>query len=884
MGLLARLRNLWRGEQLGEELEEELRAHVEMRAEANEAAGMGRKEARRAAQRQFGNAMRMKEETREQDLVGWLDTLKRDVRYGARMLRRSPGFTAVAVLTLALGIGANTAIFSVVNAVLLQPLPFPNADRLVWAWGQVQAGNRAAISPMDFLDYRKDNRTFEKIGAFGLGPLLFNLATGDRPELVKSGMVTAGFFDTLGLRPVYGRLFEEADEQVSEPESVVLGQRFWKERFGGDPGVIGRTLKLDGKNRTVIGVLPVDLPLFGSLAGGMPTRTALWVAAPYRNEGMRSRRAHFFRMVGLLKAGATAGQAQSDLNTINDRIARDFANEATPDYHLALVPLKTALVGDTREALLILLGAVSLVLVIACTNVASILLARNTARRREMAVRTALGAGRGQIARQVLTESLLLASLGAAAAIGLAVYGVRVLRILAAGHLPRVEEVQVSGTVLLFTVAMAVMTGVLFGLAPAFALSRVNPVQNLKEGGGRGGSQGRHGTQRLLVVAEVALSLVVLIAAGLVLNSFWRVMHVNPGFDANQVTTAQIALVYEKYKAEEQEIQFLDRLNAKIEGLPGVEAAGFVSELPLSGQANDTFFTIREHPLPNPKDSNDADLRVVSGNYFGAMRIPLLEGRAFQRKDTAQSWKVVLVNDAFAKRYFPSESPVGKHLEIFEGQPQFTVREIVGVVGGNKHFALQEAPRPQMFEPYTQTPYLNMNVVVRSSADALAVAPGIREALREVDASEAWSALRVMNDVVAESVSGDRMNAMLLGTFGFIALLLAAVGIFGVLSYVVTQETREIGIRMALGARPSGVLRMVVGEGMKLTAAGMAIGLAAAFGVTRWMSSLLYGVKASDAMTFSGVAILLAGVAFLACWLPARRATRVDPLIALRHE
>jgi putative ABC transport system permease protein len=884
MGLMTRLKNLWRADRLGGELEEELRSHVEMRAEANQAAGMNHEEARQAAQRQFGNAMRLKEQTLEADLVGWLDTMKRDVRYGVRMLRRSPGFTAVAVLTLALGIGANTAIFSVVNAVLLKPLPFKNAERLVWAWGQLPVGNRAAIAPMDFTDYRRENHTFEKMGAFGMGPLLFNLVTGDKPELVKGGMVTAGFFDTLGLQPVYGRLFDEADEQVNEPETVILGQRFWKERFGGDPRIVGQTLKVDGRNRTVVGVLPVDLPLFGSQASGMPTKTALWIAAPYRNDGMRSRRAHFFRLVGLLKAGVTAGQAESDLNTINDRIAREFRSEATPDYHLALVPLKAALVGDTREALLILLAAVSLVLLIACTNVANILSARNTTRQKEMALRTALGAGRGQIARQVLTESLLLASLGAAAAVALAMYGIRFLRVTAAGHLPRVEEVEISGTVLLFTAGIAVLTGVLFGLAPALALSRVDPAENLKVGGGSGGSKSKHRTQRLLMVAEVSLSVIVLIAAGLVLNSFWRVVHVNPGFDPSQVTTAQISLVYEKYKAEAQRIEFFDRVNAGIEALPGVEAAGFVSELPLSGQANDTFFTIREHPLPNPKDTNDADVRVVSGNYFQTMRIPVLEGREFRRQDTRESPKVVLVNDALAKQYFPGESAVGKHLEIFEGQPNFTLREIVGVVGGNKHFALQESPRPQLFEPYAQSPFLSMNMVVRGSADRLTVAPAVREALQKVDADEAWSAFRVMNEVVSESASEDRMNAMLLATFGLIALLLAAVGIFGLLSYLVTQKTREIGIRMALGSTPSGVLQMVVGEGMKLTAAGMAIGLAAAFGVTRWMSSLLYGVKASDRLTFSAVALLLAGVAFLACWLPARRATRVDPLVALRHE
>jgi predicted permease len=882
MGMWRRFRNLWRGSAVDREIEEELESHLNMRADEYQGAGLSAADARSRARRQFGNAMRMKEEVREADLLGWLDTTRRDLLYGLRMLRRSPAFTAIAIGTLALGIGANTAIFSVVNAVLLEPLPLKEPDRLVWAWGQVPGGDRAAIAPADVLDYRAQNQTFEQIAAIGLGTQLFNLATGDKPELVKGGMVTAGFFETLGVPPAYGRLFIPADEQVSEPEAIVLGQRLWKERFAGDKEIVGKKVKIDGKGRTVVGVLAMDLSVFSKLDTGIPSQAELWIATPYRNEGMHSRRSHFLRLIGAKKKGVTLEEAQADLDAINDGITRRYPNEVTEGFHLKLVPLKAALVGDTREALLILLAAVSLVLLIACTNVANILLARNTARAREMAVRTALGASPLQIARQVLTESLLLSSLGALAGIALAVYAIRVLRVLA-GYLPRAEEITVSAPVLMFTAAIALATGILFGAAPAVALSRQHPTCNLKDGGPTGSSRAKHRTQRLLVIAEVGLSLVVLIAAGLVLNSFWRVVHVNPGFDPSQVTTAQLSLVYEKYRQEPSRIELMEQLTRRIEALAGVEAAGFISELPLSGQLEDTFFRIREHPLANPKDTHDADVRVIAGNYFRAMHIPLLTGRSFTREDTPGSARVMLVNEAFAQQFFPGEGAIGRHLEIYEGQPEFITREIVGVVADNKHLALQERPLPQMFLPYAQSPFLNMNAVVRSAAPA-PLAPLLREVLRATDPDEAWGAFRQMNEVVSASTSEERVNTILLAIFGLLALCLAAVGIFGVLSYLVTQKTREIGVRVALGARPRQVLHMVVSEGLQLTAAGLAIGLVVSLGVTRWIGSLLYEVKTWDPATYAVLTVALLLVAALACWLPARRATQVDPLVALRHE
>jgi putative ABC transport system permease protein len=804
-----------------------------------------------------------------------MEQLWQDLRYGFRALSRTPGFTAIAILTLALGIGANTAIFSVVNGVLLRPLPFKNAGRLVWAWGNFKLGNQAAVSPADFLDYRAQNHVFEQIGAISVGTPLFNLAGNEQPAQLKGAMVTSGFFEALGVQPLLGRTFLPSDEQVSDPQVVILGHRLWQERFGSDPGVIGKLAAIDGKGRTVIGVLREDLPI---LSDG-----DIWIAAPLQNAGMSSRRAHFFRPAGLLKPGVNISQAQSELDTIANRLAMQFP-DTNAGWSLRLVPLKTALVGDSGPALLVLLGAVALVLLIACSNVASLLLARNTTRVKEIAIRTALGAGRGRLLRQLLTESLLLALAGGIAGIFLASAGVDALKSLGPDYLPRLNEINLSGAVLAFTAGVSLLTGILFGLGPALQASRQDLSQSLKEGGAAGDSRSKHGTQNFLVVAEVTLSLVVLIASGLLLNSFWRLIHVNPGFDPSKTVTAQISLAYERYKTEPPRVTFFDDLLDRTNALPGADFAGMISELPLSGQANDTFFTVREHPPAHAEDRNDADFRVVGGEYLQAMRIPLLSGRAFTHQDTAGTPLVVLINEPLAKRYFPGQNPIGKHLDIFEGKPEFVSREIVGVIGGVKHFALQETPRAEMFVPYSQSPNFNMNLVVRSSGDPAALPAEVRQVVRSVDPAEAASAFRMMGDVVSASRAGDRFNTLLLGAFGGISLILTAAGIFGVLSYLVTQRTREIGVRMALGAQPRDVLRVVVGHGMRLVFAGMAMGTAGAIVVTRWMASFLFGVKPADPLTFAAVALVLVVTAIFACYLPARRAMRVDPLVALRYE
>jgi putative ABC transport system permease protein len=518
---------------------------------------------------------------------------------------------------------------------------------------------------------------------------------------------------------------------------------------------------------------------------------------------------------------------------------------------------------------------------IACANSASLILARNTVRQREIAIRTALGAGRSRLVRQLLTESLVLALIGGVAGIFVATAGVELLKQLGPQSLPRLDEVNVNGVVLAFTFAIAIFTGILFGLGPALKATRRDLTQSLKEGGSSGDSRSKHRAHNTLVVAEVALSLVVLIASGLLLNSFWRLMRTPLGFDPANVVITEVSLVSPRYDDPRRRESFFRELQERTQSAPGATSAGFISELPLSGEGNDTFFTITERPPANPNENEDADFRVVAGDYFGAMRIPLLAGRNFESQDASEDRQVLVVNEPFAKKFFPHESAIGKHVKLFEGKSQFAIREIVGIVGGNKHFALQESLRPEMFIPDS---HMRMSVVVRGAGDPAALATAVRQALHQIDPDEATSTFRTMTDVVSSSAANDRFNTLLLGAFGAIALLLTAAGIFGVLSYLVTQRTQEIGLRMALGAQQADVLRVIVGHGLRLMLVGLGIGVAGALIVTRWMSSVLFGVKPTDPLTFTVVAIVLGAVAFLASYIPARRAMRVDPMVALRYE
>jgi putative ABC transport system permease protein len=879
MPLLSRLisfsRRLRRREQTEKDLDDELRFHLDSLAEQKINEGMNPEEARRAAKIELGGLDQVKEQVRAARTGAWLESLLQDIRFGLRMLRKNPGFSAVAILTLALGIGANTAIFSLVNAVLLRPLPFKNPTRLVWMAGRWPSGDNGALAPGDFLDYRAENQVFEHLAAMVHGNTIFNLAGNGGAQQVRGSVVTYDFLQTLGIRPLLGRLFIPSDEAVSDPRVVVLSHRLWEERFGGSPDAIGKSIDLDGNGPTVVGVVP-DLPLFSD--------RDLWIPAPFNNPDMRTRHSHFLHPIGLLKPGVSLAQADADLNVITARIEHDHADFSNYGWSYYVEPLQTALVGNVGRSLMILLGVVGLVLLIACANVASLLLAKNAARRREIAIRMALGAVRIRLLRQVLTESMLLAFAGGAAGICLAYCSIDLLRKFEPANLPRLGEASMSGAVLGFTAALSIITGILFGLGPALRASRKDLTLDLKSRGSAGASKSKNRMHNALVVAQFVLSFVVLIASGLLLRSFWRVVHVRPGFDPSHVVTADISITGTANKNPVHRVAFLQQVQDRIKTIPGVDSAGFISELPLSGQTNDTWFTVQEHPPANANDRSVADSRSVSESYFQTMHIPLLAGREFTRADKADAPRVVVINEPLARIYFPGENPIGKHLKIFEGQADFVPSTIIGIVGGNKEAALQDSLQPAIFIPYTEAPGLRMDVVVRSSRDPLVLVPAIRSAIRAVDSGIATSAFRSLGEIVSSSEADQRFDVILVTTFAAIALLLAAVGVFGVQSYLVTEQTREIGIRLALGAPPRSVLALVLRKGILLSALGAAIGFVAALGITRLMASMLYQVSGTDPLTFAAVIAIEIGVALLACWIPARRAMRVDPMVALRHE
>lgn len=802
-------------------------------------------------------------------------TLWQDIRYGFRTLLKKPGFAAITVLTLALGIGVNSAIFSVVNAVLLRPLPLAEADRLVYAEGLDFRDNTkgGSISPPDFLDYREQAHAFERFAAFQ--PLSFTLTGEGEPERVTSARVSAGFFETLGVQPVAGgRTFLADEEQSGRNGVVVISHGLWQSRFGGDPKLVGKILALNGQNATIIGIMPPDFQF--------PRDAQLWTPIAFKTPQMSQRRTHFLTAVGRLKNGVTADQAQAEVNNIAHGLEKQYP-ESNTHFGLGLTLLPERLVGQLRLTLLVLLGAVGLVLLIACANVANLSLARGVSRHREIAIRSALGASRVRVVRQLLTESVLLSLVGGGLGLLLAVWSVDLLVAFSPENLPRIKEVTIDWRVVLFTLFVSLLTGIIFGLFPALSTSKSNLTETLKEGSrGTMGAKGQR-LRALLVVSEVALSLMLLVGAGLLMKSFLRLTHVDPGFTTTNVLTMQLSLARAKYPEPQQTAAFFQTLVSRIEALPGVESAGTVTELPLSGQENDTFFTIEgKPPVAFGSLENDANIRIVSPNYFRAIGIPLLKGRAFTERDSANAPNAIIVSDSFARRFLPNEDPIGKRLTIDFGKPW--TGEIAGVVGNIHHSSLDQEPTGEMYVNHAQTPSPMTNIVVRAAGDPTKLTAAIRNEVQSLDKDLPIYNIKTMEQRISESAAQPRFRTLLLGLFACIALLLASVGIYGVISYSVTQRTHEIGIRLALGAQASDVLRLVVRQGMGLALIGIVIGLVAAFAVTRVMASLLYGVTATDPVTFVGVSALLAGVALVACLVPARRATRVDPMIALRHE
>ncbi|HEU4794163.1 MAG TPA: ABC transporter permease [Pyrinomonadaceae bacterium] len=804
-----------------------------------------------------------------------MDSILKDLRFALRGLLKRPGFTVIALVALALGIGANTAIFSLVNAVVLRPLPYPEPDELVWIFGNLRQGtNSASVSPVDFLDYREQNQSFEQLAAtFGIA-VPATLTGGGEPERLEASGVTGNYFDTFGVAPVLGRGFTLANERSGHDQVAILSHALWQRRFGGDPSILSKTIVVNGKPHEVIGVM--------GESATFPQAADLWLPMNFdgpEDPAMKIRFAKFIRPIGRLKPGVSLAEAQTDMDLIAARLEQQYP-ESNTGWSLRLLPLREQLVGGSRTTVLVLFGAVAFVLLIACANVANLLLVRAAARQKEIALRTALGASRWRIVRQMLTESLLLAIIGGALGALLAAWGVKLLVKLSEGAIPPTVDVNIDATVLGFTLLVSILTGVLFGLAPAFRTARVNLIDALKAGV-RSDSQGsvRSRTRNVLVVLESAVAVMLLIGAGLLIRSLVALQQVNPGFDANNVLTLRVDLPQSKYGTPEKAASFFAELDTRVSGLPGVEAAGFVSDLPLSNQANDISLLVEGRP-PVPQDQQTfADFRRVNHHYFRAMRIPLLRGRNFTEQEIAQSAKVLIVSQQLVDVVFPNEDPLGKRLITgMKGE----LYEIIGVVGDLRHTSLAAPVSPAMYFPTRERPM--MNLVIRTQGDPLSIAGAVRNEVRSMNPDLPISAVKPMAEWIDSSVATPRYRTTLFGLFAALAMILAATGIYGVMSYTVAQRTHEIGVRMALGARRMDVLKLVVRQGMVLTVIGVIVGLIGAFALTRVMESLLFGVTTKDPITFTVVAVLLLAVAFIACFVPARRATKVDPLVALRYE
>ena len=801
-----------------------------------------------------------------------MDQLWRDVRYGLRQLARSPGFTAIAVATLGLGIGANTAIFSVVNATLLRPLPYEDPARLVKVTETRPDGGLSSVAYSNFIDWRKENDAFRSLALFR--DLPFNLAGRAGPERIAGALVSADFFRTLGITPAMGRYFAEGEDRAGGDGVAVISHALWQRRFGGERDVVGRSLTVDGRVLTVIGVATPDFDY--------PERADVWIPVSHdAADILENRGLHGYMVIGRLLPGVTPDRAAASLQSLAARLGGEYP-ATNKGWGVALAPLQESLVRDVRPTLLVLLGAVGFVLLIASANVASMMLARSVARRRELSIRAALGASRWRLVRQMLTESLLIALFGGALGLVLAAWGVDALLALRPESLTASHAVMLDRTVLGFTLGVSVVTSLVFGLIPAAHAAGRDVEPSLHESSRGSGGVERQRTRRLLVVTEIALALLLLVGTGLMVQSFRRLQAVNPGFNPEGVVSAKLSLPRANVDTAKV-IGFYQELVSRVASLPGVSAAGAVSYLPLGRDGAGYRFLVEGQPLVEPQLRPRAEFNVVTPGYFATLEIPLLQGRDLAERDRWDSPWVVVVNRTLARRFWPTESAVGKRLTFGEpGEDAWLT--VVGVVGDVKQQSLDSELRPQIYAPQAQVGLEEMALLVRTGMDPGSLEPAIRGAVSAIDPGVPVSEVRSMTQVRSASISTERFRTLVLATFALLALVLAAIGVYGVISYGVVQRSREIGIRMALGARRAEILRLVVGEGMLTVAIGIAIGVLAAAGLSRFLESLLYAVRPGDPATFVAIPTLIAAVALAACVLPARRAMRVDPAGTLRSE
>ena len=884
------LKQLTSRRKLQSELSEEIREHLEEKIEELVAAGNSRKQAAATARREFGNITLIEEASRAVWQWPSVESLFADIRYAARILRKSPGFAAIAVLTLALGIGASTAVFSLVSAILLKPLPYPYPDRIVlpelvsppgvnlgseyFPWGQKQ-----------FRLLTRDSHPFQAVGAFQNDS--FNLTAAGDPSFLDGFRVSAEFFPALGISPALGRAFTAEEDQPGHEFEVILSDRVWRERFGADRNILGRAVHLNGFAYTVVGVMPAgfQFPRAEEMPSSFnfPREAQLWVPLAVAAEPIGG--PSELAVIGRLKQGLTIEQAQAAMDLVTKHAeAKDPQWKSW--FNTRVVPLTRQVVGDTQRPLQLMLGAVGIVLLIACSNVANLLLTRSLGRRREFTLRAALGAGRIRLIRQLLTESLLIAAAAGAVGIFIANAGIYFVKIFGPSNIPRLSEVTLDLPVFGFALFISLATGILFGLAPAYGATRGNLVDSLKSGSQRSGiGPASPRLRNALLVSQVAMALVLVVSAGLLTRTFFRMLGTNGGFNPERVLTFQLPLPALKYVDQDHIVVFFQNALSRLRSIPGVQSAGIGETVPMGGEGESTGIRMPDHPAASQRELPFANYTIISPGYLSSIGTPILRGRDFSEADTADSMPVALVNVALEKKYWPSQGAIGK--QVGPAGARYPLMTIVGVVPDVKHISLREEPTPEIYVVDTQKQWpsmLNMRVALRTKVEPASMTESVREAIHSLDPELPLAKVATLTTLVDDSLSQPRFAMLLLASFGVLALLLASIGMYGVISYSVMQRTQEIGIRIALGAERRKVFAMVLGQGARLAGLGIAIGLVAALGLTRIMASFLFGVRPTDPLTFAAVSLLLVLIALLACYLPARRATRVDPMVALRHD